>query len=143
MSRLVVDASVAVKWFLTEPHSEHARGVLGRDHELLAPDLILPEFGNVMWKRMRGGEMTAEEAVAAVAALLQVPFQVRSSSELVVAALEIANRTQRTVYDALYLALAVSENAPLVTADERLFNALKDTPLRGHVVWVADVSAPA
>jgi predicted nucleic acid-binding protein len=138
MSRLVVDTSVAVKWFLSEVGSEDARKLLDVDHELLAPDLLFAEFGNVMWKRVRASEMTGDEAISTVTALLQVPVQVYPSSGLVVSALEIANRAQRTVYDALYLALAVSEKAPLVTADERLFNAVKDTPLAGHLMWIED-----
>ena len=132
MSRLIVDTSVAVKWFVPEPYAEPARSVLTGDHQLLAPDLLFAEFGNVMWKRVRSGEMTAEEATAVVSGLLQVPLQARPSRDLALAALEIANRTQRTVYDGLYLALAVSEGASLVTADERAIQCGQ-----GHSPWRA------
>ena len=53
-------------------------------------------------------------------------------------ALEIAMQMGRTVYNSLYLALAVAEGCPLVTADERLFNSLQGTPLAAHVLWVDD-----
>lgn len=138
MSRLVVDASVAVKWFLSEPHSEHAQRVLNGDHELLAPEFLIAEFGNVFWKRIRAGEITEEEAIAAVSVLLQTPLQFRPAGPLILPALEIASRTQRSVYDSLYLALAVLEKICLVTADGKLFNALQSTPLGGSLVWVED-----
>ena len=141
MSRLVVDASVAVKWFLSEPHSEQARAILDGDHEMLAPDLLVAEFGNVLWKRTRSGDMTEEEAAAAIEALLRTPLQLRPLSALVVSALEIANRTERSVYDSLYLALAIAEDARLVTADSRLFNAISGTPLSQNLLWVGKLPA--
>lgn len=139
MSRFVVDTSVAIKWFLPEPHSEHARRLLNGEHELLAPDLLLPEFGNVLWKRIRAGEMNAEEASSVLNALMEVPLHVRLSAPLIVSALDIANRSQRTVYDSLYLSLALREKAKLVTADLRLFNAIESTPLAAHLAWIENL----
>jgi predicted nucleic acid-binding protein len=140
VSRFVVDTSVAIKWFLPEPHSDHARKFLTGEHELLAPDLLLAEFGSVLWKRIRGGEMKAEEAVAVLSALMEAPLHVRPSAALIAPALEIAVRTQRTVYDSLYLSLALREKAPLVTADLRLFNALQPTPLAASLLWIESLA---
>lgn len=139
MSRFVVDTSVAVKWFVSEPHSQEARMMLVGDHELLVPDLLFPEFGNVLWKRVRNGEMTEGEASAVLDALLQIPLRVHSSGDLVIPALEIANRTQCTVYDSLYLALALRDKALLVTADSHFLNSLRPTPLAAHLIWVEDL----
>ena len=54
------------------------------------------------------------------------------------AAIEIALRTGRTVYDSQYVALAVQIGCRLVTADEKLYNALKDGPLGTNILWVED-----
>lgn len=140
MSRFIIDASIAIKWFLPEPLSDSARKLLDDGHQFLAPDLLLPEFGRVLCKRIRAGEMVSEQATAVLEALLQMPIQLLPSAPLIPAALEIAVRTQRTIYDSLYLSLALREKAPLVTADTRLFNALKPTPLAAHLLWTADLT---
>ena len=138
MSRLVVDASVAVKWVLPETHSDAALAILDGGHDLVAPDLLYPEAGNVLWKRVRRGELGAEEAAAALQTVAAAPVEIRPSLPLVSLALEIALQTDRTVYDGLCLALAVTEECYLVTADSRLFNSLQDGPLAPHLHWVAD-----
>jgi predicted nucleic acid-binding protein len=138
MSRLIVDASVAVKWFISETHSEEALSILDGNHEMIVPDLLFAEIGNVLWKRTRSGDMTKEQTLAIIGALIKIPLSVRPISSLTAQALEIATQTQRTVYDSLYVALAVREGVPVVTADERLFNALRDTALQKNVVWIAD-----
>lgn len=140
MSRFVVDTSVVVKWFMTEVHSEDARRLLIGDCELLVPDLLFPEFGNALWKRVRSRETTHDEAIAVLDVLLHMPLTVYPSSDLAIPALDIANRTLRTVYDATYLALAIREKALLVTADSRFVNALQNTPLAMHLLWVESIA---
>jgi predicted nucleic acid-binding protein len=58
--------------------------------------------------------------------------------ELVAPALEFALRTRRTVYDCLYLALAVETQAVLVTGDRKFANALTATPLAKQILWIGD-----
>lgn len=67
--RIVVDASVAVKWFVLEANSEHARRLLDSDATLVAPDLIVAEIATAMWKRQRVGDISPEQATEAVATL--------------------------------------------------------------------------
>jgi predicted nucleic acid-binding protein len=138
-SRFVVDASVAVKWFLPEVHDAHARRLLAPGIERLAPDLIFPEVGNILWKRVRAEQITEAEADATLRALGALPLVVAPSWPLVVPALAIACPTDRSVYDSLYLALAVREGAPLVTADAKLYNALRGGPLAPSLLWVEDI----
>jgi predicted nucleic acid-binding protein len=57
VSRYVVDASVAVKWYLPEPESDAAGRLLDPEHDLIAPDLLFAEVGNALWKRWRRGEI--------------------------------------------------------------------------------------
>jgi predicted nucleic acid-binding protein len=130
---VVVDASVAVKWFVPEILSDEAARLLDGAFELAAPDLLWAEVGNILWKKVGRHELTAAEARAVLAALARVPLAVVPSSVLVEAALEIAVAQRRSVYDALYVALAVARAGVLVTGDERLANALAGGPLAKHV----------
>jgi predicted nucleic acid-binding protein len=140
VSALAVDASVAVKWLLPEVHGDAALRTLEHHHPLLVPDLLFAEVGNVLWKRVRRREATIEEARTAVSTLRALPLSVYPSQSLIEPALEIAHRTGRSVYDSLYVALAVWHRHPLVTADRRLYDALRRGPFAAELVWVEDVT---
>ncbi len=114
----VVDASVAVKWLAPEPDSWLADALL--DDELIAPDLLFAEVGNILWKKQQRGEMDAAATLLGARWLLQVPMQVYESAGLLVDALALAQRLRHPAYDCFYLALAQRVDAPLVTADRRL-----------------------
>ena len=138
--RPVVDASVAVKWYLTtEIHAEAADRLLRRGRQLLVPDLIFPEIGSIVWKQARKGEMNEQEALAVVRSLGHLGLLTFPSQSLVVPAVEIACRTGRTVYDCLYLALAIQEKSVMVTADEKFFNALQETPYAMFLIWIGNI----
>ena len=67
--------------------------------------------------------------------------QIKSLEESKAAALEIACRTEKTVYDSVYLALAANHDCRLVTADRRLYNALQKSPLNTSVLWAGDIQS--
>jgi predicted nucleic acid-binding protein len=138
MKKVVVDASVAIKWFVPEIHSEAAVRALDAEIALYAPDLILPEFGNIVWKKVRRGEIELEEAGEIIGAFARLPFEIRPSSLLLSAAFELAVALDRTVYDSLYLALAVAEDCALITADAKFHAAIAASPLADNVMWVEE-----
>jgi predicted nucleic acid-binding protein len=139
VSLFVVDASVAIKWFLPEVHSDAALRLLAQQHTLHAPDLIFSEFANILWKRVRRSEISRREANATLEGLLAVHLQVQPSQSLIPLALEIACGENRTVYDSLYLAAAITLQFPLVTADGRFYRALSKGPFSAHLLWVEDI----
>ena len=138
MKKVVVDASVAVKWFVPEIHSAAAERLLDPAIVLYAPDLISPEVGNILWKKVRRGELARKEADEILAAFGSVPLEIRPSSDLLAAAFELAVGLDRSVYDSLYLALAIAEKCALVTADAKFHSVVVATPLARHVHWVQD-----
>jgi predicted nucleic acid-binding protein len=128
--RLVIDASVAIKWYVPEDRSAAAVSLLESGDILLAPDLIVPEFGNIIWKKVQRGELTADEGRSIVNAFTSLTLLSHIPSvRLLPGALEIALSFDRSVYDSLYLALAVTADALFITADERLVRALAGTEL--------------
>jgi predicted nucleic acid-binding protein len=138
MKKFVVDASVAVKWFVPEIHSAAAARLLDPAIVLCAPDLISAEFGNVLWKKVRRAELTPDDADEILEAFGGVPLEIRPSSVLLAAAFELAVELDRSVYDSLYLALAVAEKCALVTADAKFHSVVVASPLANHVHWVQD-----
>lgn len=139
MSRYVLDASIAIKWFVPEIYSDVARRLLASNHTFLVPDFFFAEVANVLWKRVRRGEDTAENARQTLADLDTVPLEVYLSRPLMPLALEIALQKDRAVYDCLYLALAVTQQCQMVTADEKFCNALQNSNFVKNILWVEDI----
>lgn len=139
MSCFVVDASVAVKWVVTEIHSESARRLLERNYTLLVPDFFFAEVTNVFWKRVQRQEDNTDNAKVALEAIASQPLQVYPSLELMFSAFDMAVQTKRAVYDCVYLTLAIKSQCLMVTADEKLVNALQQDPLAASLCWVEDL----
>ena len=114
----VIDASVAGKWLAPEAESAQAEALL--DDELWVPDLIFPEVANILWKKQFRGEMDKNVAHAAVQWLMQVPWQVVASIDLLAEAVSLSIRLNHPACDCFYLALARQNACALVTANKRL-----------------------
>jgi predicted nucleic acid-binding protein len=124
---LVVDASVAVKWFVPEDLEDEADALAGRA-DLCAPDLIFSEVGNALWGRAARGLITRTDADRGLEALEAVDLTVVESPPLARRALAIACALDRPIYDCVYLACAERLGAPLVTADSRLLRKVSGSP---------------
>ncbi len=135
---LVVDASVAVKWFVPEPDSGAADSIIDGGEALIAPDFVLIEAANTFWKICQRGEMSTEQAAAALASLVNGVFSLHPSSGLVAAALRLAQDLDHPVYDCLYVALAEREGAPLVTVDKRLYDCVQASGLAFRALRLED-----
>ncbi len=139
MSVYVVDANVAIKLVLPEIHSEASLRLRNSSYNLLVPDFFFPEIGNILWKRVRRGEISLEAAKNDLDALSSLPLTICQSFPLMSMALEIAVRVNQAVYDCVYLALAVMNRCQMVTADERFYNALSNDILFSHLCWIEDL----
>jgi predicted nucleic acid-binding protein len=91
---------------------------------LAVPDLFWPELGNIFWKAARKDRISGKLAEEALQATSELGIPTIPSYPLLRKAFTIATRFQRSMYDSIYVALAVAAEQPLVTADERLANAL-------------------
>lgn len=125
MTNLIVDASVAVKWFFDENRSGAARAILDQDVTLFAPELIIAEVGNAAWKRRIKGQLEPAEAIFIIERVPVLITGLAQLGELAKEAIRISMTLPHPTYDCFYLALAERERLPIVTADERLLAAAR------------------
>ena len=119
--RIVVDASVALKWVLNEPRTEAALAL--KEEELIAPALWLAEAANTLWRHVRLGELDRKQALARLSELEKAPIASLPIEPHVAKALELATDANHPVYDFIYLALALARQACVVTDDRRFWAA--------------------
>ncbi|MBX6377531.1 MAG: type II toxin-antitoxin system VapC family toxin [Clostridia bacterium] len=118
---IVVDASVAAKWYVPESGSDRAAVVLSSVERRVAPDLLAVELASVLWKKARRGELEKAEAKEILDAFLASgPVELLPFLPYLSAATDLALAAGCTVYDGLYIAVAVAVEGRLVTADARL-----------------------
>ena len=124
----VLDASVALKWVL--PESDSSKAILVREEfakgirELIAPDIFSVEVAHTLAKAERRGLILPGEGATKFADVLQFVPDLHSYLPLLPRAFDIASAARIGVYDCLYVALAEREGLDLITADQRLMNAL-------------------
>ena len=140
---VVVDASVAIKWFVPEPLSNQAEHLLGGGDALFAPDFLLIEFGNVVWKKVRLGELARDDGDAALVALRNGPVGLIGTPPFLERALRLAHEIEHPLYDCLYLATAEAVGATVATADRRFFDRCSMSIMQSRIGWLGDwPSAP-
>lgn len=125
---IIVDTSVVVKWFIDEPGREASRQILKSNRDLVAPDFMIAEVANVLWRRQRAGDIGAVQLDEALTAFPKFFKHLVPSPDLVLSALQMARKIGHSVYDCMFLALAAQmPGASLVTADDRFISKVLST----------------
>jgi predicted nucleic acid-binding protein len=137
--KFVIDASVCIKWYIPEIYSQNALRLLKGGHIFHAPELLLPEVSNIVWKKVRRNHITAVDGRQVVEAIAVSSIILHSHSSIIKSAYLGAETSGQTVYDWTYLALAISLSCEFVTADQRFYKALENTPLKKNLLWIGDV----
>ena len=132
MTTLVIDASVAIKWVVQEQESDSAHDLLR--HRLLAPDLILAECANILWKKVQRRELSAGEAIAAARTLADSDVEHVPMRGLIEEATRLAIEIGHPAYDCMYLALAVLQDCAFITADRKLVQKVAATSMQPHII---------
>lgn len=141
MSIFVVDASLVVKWFVPEIHSEAAQRWLDAAHDYVAPDLLFPEVGNVLWKKVRHKELEERDARQLIVDVAHVAIETVATRNVLEDALALALAAGVTVYDAIYLTLAIRLDTALITGDQRFVDTIAAHPvLIPHIRRLQDFS---
>lgn len=122
---VVIDASVAVKWFLPEAGSDAAAEFLGGSRQLFAPRLIRLEVLSAITRQHRLGNLKEDKARRACEAWYALmdsdALSIMPDEALLDGAVALALRLKHAFLDCLYLAAAQSLDMPLVTADRTFF----------------------
>lgn len=144
MSKIVIDASVAIKWVIEENGSSEALA-LHKAVSLVAPDLLTAECANILWKKTRRDELSSDEAVAAARLIQGADLELVPTRHLLNTATSLAIELDHPAYDCIYLALALDNVWRLATADDRLRRKLGQAwiaePLKQTVVSMSDAIA--
>lgn len=143
--RVVVDASLVVKWLVREPDSGAARSLArtwARDGITPAAPYLMPvEVSNALHRRVVRGELTVAAAARLLETLLASGIELLEPLRLHSRALELAGRLgQAAAYDSHYLALAETLECDLWTADDRFRRAAGDSVAR--VRWIGEPGLP-
>ena len=140
--RLVVDASVAIKWFVDEEFSERAGALLEREYDLYAPRLLASEVGNALWRKVRMGELEHNEALEIAESIPRIPVSWADELAVCSDAVKLSLELGHPVYDCFNLALARRLRAFMVTSDARFANAVAGTAF-GHLILTLETLDPA
>jgi len=135
----VIDASVAIKWFVREKGHEEARRLLEKPETLHAPDLLVPELTNVAWKKAMRGEIGRDHAVAIARVIRSGALMLYSSALFHERALELAFALDHPVYDCIYLACAEALGGTFITADLAFVEAAKRAGLTAQLQPLSSV----
>ncbi|MGH6898748.1 MAG: type II toxin-antitoxin system VapC family toxin [Geminicoccaceae bacterium] len=139
---LVVDASVALKWYLIEDGAEPARQILADGDTLVAPELIVAEVCNACWLAGRRGEISPTQQSHIAADITRVFDRLEGLVPHASRAMAIARELDHPVYDCFYLALSEALDARLVTADGRLLARVAGTPFAARTHGLKGYTPP-
>lgn len=143
MNKLVIDASIAMKWVVAEDGTPAAVALLQRA-KLAAPELLIPECANILWKKVRRNELRRDEALLAARLLERADIELHPMRGLLESAARMAVEIDHPAYDCVYLALAIGQGWRFVTADESLLRKLQAArrgPLTRVAVSLTDAGA--
>src|SRR5260370_35297591 len=138
-NKVLIDASVAVKWVVEEQGSDEA--ILLLDRQLFAPDLLCPECANILWKKVARGELRPDEAEVAARTLAAAEIELVAMRPYLAPAMTLAIELGHPAYDCIYLAVALRLAITCVTADQRLIQRIRQVGrrFRDRVVALAEV----
>lgn len=143
MTTFVVDASIAIKWVVEEDGTPLAIA-LRKNARLIAPDLLVAECANILWKKVERGELTSQEADLGARLLERSDIELMPMRGLLHAATRLAVALSHPAYDCVYLSLALARSTRFVTADDRFIHKLSrhpDKSLSAAVISLADAAS--
>jgi len=142
-TKIVIDASVVLKWVLRETYSEQAIDLLNErnKYSFIAPDILVTEVANALWKRVKIGEMQIEEAKAFHDAIfVEDIIDLHPSANYMERAFDLANNIQHNaIYDCVYLAMAESFHCNFITADHKLIKNANKNSTSSNLRFIANL----
>jgi len=142
LRRVVLDASVVLKWYLVdEEYGQKALDLLfqyvSNELEILAPSLLEYEVLNGLFVAQKRGRVREEKLLIAIEGFIDLEIKLKNISHFHLRMMHYCKVYHRSVYDASYLAIADVEGITLITSDEGLYNAIKKD--LKWVKWLGDI----
>lgn len=134
MSDVVLDASIAAKWIFWEAGSDIAQTLLDEQYLFYVPDIFYVEMDAIIAKKFRKRELNSGEAYVKREQVQRLALEKWPHLSLADVAFDISVTLTVTIYDAIYLALAVEKETVMWTADDRLVRGIRNTFLYDHVI---------
>jgi len=134
---LCIDASISIKWVIEESGTQQALA-LRNGAKLIAPDLLISECANILWKKVQRKELHKNEALLAARLLRGVEIELVPTRSLLELTTRLAIDLAHPAYDCVYLALAMERGCRFVTADDRLLSKVAESPRK----VLRDIVAP-
>ena len=142
MNALIIDASIAIKWVVEEDGTPEALAIRQKA-QLIAPELLIAECANILWKKVQRRELLRQEALLAARLLQSAEIELIPMRSLCETATRISIELDHPAYDCLYLALAVERQCQFVTADDRFVKKLSHRRyfrLRGSAISLIEAA---
>jgi len=142
LRRVVLDASVVLKWYLVdEEYGQKALDLLfqyvSNQLEILAPSLLEYEVMNGLFVAQKRGRIKDEKLLTAIEGLIDLEIKLKNPSHFHSKIMHYCKVYHCSVYDASYLAIADVEEVTMITSDEGLYNAIKKD--LKWVKWLGDI----
>src|SRR5258708_12232009 len=139
---LVVDDIIAVKWVVEEDGTPQAL-ILRRQAKLIAPDLLIAECANILWKKVQRNELSKQEALLAARLLQGAEIELLPTRSSMEAPTRIAIELDHPAYHSVYLPLPIDNASKFFTADERLLRKLgqkRQQTLRARAISLTEAA---
>ena len=134
--KIVVDASVAIKWFLTENLNQEADRFLHDNYVLIAPNFLLLEVSNIVWKKTMRSEIEGKDFAFIIGSLKSFMSVLHPIEPFLFLAQQLAFQLRHPVYDCLYLATAMMNKTRVITADRKFYNRVADSEYSESIAWI-------
>ena len=139
MNQFVVDSSIAVKWFFTEEYTDASLKILDPEIEMHVPSIFFLEIDSIICKKIRRKEISNQESQKVRNGIREMPFYVHSFEDVLEPAYQIAIQTGASIYDCIFLAIALIGNYVMVTANRRFLECIQKSQYLRHIVWIDDL----
>jgi predicted nucleic acid-binding protein len=131
MKAVVIDTSALIRFYVPDgPIPDNLESCIDSAWKgeivIIIPELALAEVSQVLWKKEQAGYISQTETDGILSAILDLPLEIIGHYKILKEALSIARQNSLTVYDSLFLAVAVKRNAEILTSDEKMKKAFRD-----------------
>ncbi len=135
---IILDASIIAKYLLPQENLDAVIKALPPDYDFCAPSIACYEIPSLLTKHMRRGNLSKKTAKDAyqkwLDGITEEWIYIYEIEDYMQMAMDLSYNLKHHLYDCCYLALAIVNNAPLITSDKKLH--ARSQPLHSKLILV-------